>query len=169
MRTQLHLAASAIGALSLHPLSEAFTFTTLVSFLAIFIAIFAARAAYRLWIYPTFLSPLRHLPGPKDHHFLLGHAIKQFLSGDPNEPYLSWVRKWPDTQMIRYFTFGNSEAVLVTGLDAFRDVLSVKPYSFVKPELYKRLLGPIVGKGLVFAEGEEHKGHRKLMAGRALR
>ncbi|KAK0649244.1 cytochrome p450 monooxygenase [Cercophora newfieldiana] len=165
MRNQLHLAVSALGALSLAFTGENPSVGILQAFLVIFLAIFAARATYRLWIYPNFVSPLRHLPGPKNHHFLLGHMISQFFSGNPNEPYLSWVRQWPDAEMIRYFTFGNAEAILVTGLDAFRDVLSVKPYSFVKPELYKRFLGPVVGKGLVFAEGEEHKAHRKLMAG----
>ena len=87
------------------------------------------------------------------------------MSGSPNEPYLSWMRKWPDAKMIRYFSFGNSEALLVTGLDALREILSVKTYLFVKPPVFEKLVRTIVGKGLLFAEGEEHKTQRKLVAG----
>lgn len=67
--------------------------------------------------------------------------------------------------MIRYFSVGNSESILVTGLDVFREVLSVKTYSFVKPSVFTKLLEPIVGRGLVFSEGEEHKRQRRLLAG----
>lgn len=91
--------------------------------------------------------------------------LKQFLSGSPNEPYVSWMRKWPDAEMIRYLSVGNSEAILVTGLDAFREVLSVKTYSFVKPAVFTKLLKPLIGNGLLFSEGEEHKKQRRLMAG----
>lgn len=166
MRTKLHLLASVAGSASLHPhLNQTLSLNTLKSFILIFIAISIARAVYKFWIYPNHVSPLRHLPGPRDHHFLLGQAVNQFRSGNPNEPYTSWMRTWPDANLIRFTTFGNAEAVLVTGLEAWRDILSVKPYSFVKPAIFKRLIGPIVGKGLVFSEGDEHKVLRKLLAG----
>jgi cytochrome P450 len=93
-------------------------------------------------------------------------VLNQFTSGNPNEPFLSWMRAWPDADMIRYFSFGNSEAILVTGLDVFREILSSNSYSFIKPAVYEKLIRPIVGKGLVFAEGDEHKKQRRLMAGK---
>lgn len=165
MRTKLHLMASVAGAVSLNPISQALSVEALKAFIVIFVAILVARAIYKFWVFPNYVSPLRHLPGPEDHHFLLGQAVNQFRSGNPNEPYSSWMRRWPDANLIRFTTFGNSEAVLVTGLEAWRDILSVKPYSFVKPAMFKRLIGPIVGKGLVFSEGGEHKALRKLLAG----
>ena len=75
------------------------------------------------------------------------------------------MREWPDAKMIRYFSFANSEALLVTGLDSLREILSVQTYSFVKLPVFEKLVWPIVGKGLLFAEGEEHKTQRKLVAG----
>jgi len=47
------------------------------------------QAVYRMGIYPYFFSPLHHLPGPKDHYFLFGQPLNQYLYGDPNEPYLT--------------------------------------------------------------------------------
>ncbi|KAK0620915.1 cytochrome P450 [Immersiella caudata] len=103
----------------------------------LFLLQFVARHLHQL-----FISPLRHLSGPKDHHFLLGQTVNQLRSGSPNEPYLSWMRKWPKADLIRYFNVGNSDAVLSPFL--------------------KRLVAGIVGMGLVFAEGNEHKKQRRL-------
>lgn len=169
MQTKLHIAATVAGALSIVPINQALSLEAIKASLGIFLAILLLRATYKFWVYPRFISPLRHLPGPKDHHFLLGQGLNQYRSGDPNEPYLSWMRKWPDANLIRFTSFGNADAVLVTGLEAWRDILTVKPYSFVKPGIFQRLIGPIVGKGLVFAEGEEHKGLRKMLAGTQIR
>ncbi|KAJ9144138.1 Cytochrome P450 [Pleurostoma richardsiae] len=120
---------------------------------------------YRTFIYPYCVSPLRHLPGPKDHVFLLGQDVNQFRSGCPNEPYLAWMRTGPTAPLIRYFTFGNSEALLVTSLAAHREILQTKCYSFTKPKFFVKLIGDIVGLGLVFAAGEEHKKQRKAPSG----
>ncbi|KAK4445625.1 cytochrome P450 4F5 [Podospora aff. communis PSN243] len=124
-----------------------------------------ARRLYQIFIYPYFASPLRQLPGPRNHHFLLGQAINQFQSGNPNEPYLSWVRRWPEAHLIRYFDVGNSDAVLVTSLAAHKEILRDKAYSFQKPPFFTRLVADIVGLGLVFAEGSEHKKQRRALAG----
>lgn len=161
----LYFVASFIATSLLLPGGEAISLTGVKTCLVILVVLFAFRGCYFLFIYPNLVSPLRHLPGPRDHHFLFGQLLHQFLSGNPNEPYLSWIKKWPDADMIRYFGVGNSEAVLATSIDACREILSVHTYSFVKPSLFVKLIGPIEGKGLVFAEGEEHRVQRKLMAG----
>ncbi|KAK0732281.1 cytochrome P450 [Lasiosphaeris hirsuta] len=133
--------------------------------LGLYLAQLVAYKAYQLFIYPYFASPLRHLPGPKDHHFLIGHTLNQFQSGSPNEPFLSWMRQWPDAPLIRYFNVGNSDAVLVTSLAAHKEILRDKVYSFQKPAFFTRLVSDIVGFGLVFAEGEKHRKQRRVLAG----
>ena len=67
------------------------------------------------------------------------------MSGSPNEPYFSWMREWPYAKMIRYISFANSEALLVTDLDSLREILSVQTYSFIKPPVFEKLIRPIVG------------------------
>lgn len=165
MHNSRYLAASVAGTLTFVPINGLTSYAALKTFIAIFSSLLVLRAIYWLWIYPYYVSPLRHLPGPKDHHFLIGQSVNQFLAGNPNEPYLSWMKKWPDAEMIRFFSFGNSESILVTGLNVMRDMQSSKVYSFVKPANYTRMVRDITGKGLLFAEGEEHKIERRLMAG----
>lgn len=102
---------------------------------------------------------------PQDHHFLLGQSLRQFISGSPIEPYASWVRKWPDADLIRYHSFLNGDAVLVVSPEAHRQILQTNCYAFTKPAWYRRLIFPIVGRGLVFLDGEEHRLHRKVLSG----
>lgn len=47
-----------------------FPVSTLEAVLA-FLGIYALLKIYRLWLYPTWLSPLRNLPGPKVGAILL--------------------------------------------------------------------------------------------------
>ncbi|KAK3312699.1 cytochrome P450 [Apodospora peruviana] len=136
----------------------------LVVLLAGYVGQYVAYKLYRLFIYPYFVSPLRHLPGPKNHHFLIGHALNQFRSGHPNQPFVSWMQQWPTAPLIRYFDVGNSDAVLVTNLEAHKEILQAKAYSFQKPPFFVRLIATIVGFGLGFAEGEEHKKQRRALA-----
>jgi len=115
-------------------------------------------------VYPRFFSPLRNLPGPKDNFPLMGQVINQLKQTDPNSVYLKWVYQYPDTPFIRYLSFGNSEQLLVNSLKAYKEVLQTQCYAFIKPVFFKRLIGGIVGDGLLFKEGEEHKRERRLLA-----
>lgn len=120
---------------------------------------------YYLCIYPFFVSPLRYIPGPKDHHPLIGQTLNQYRANGPYELYLAWSQKWPTAPFIRYISFGNTETLLVNSLKAHREVLSTQCYSFVKPPFFARIVGEVTGMGLVFAEGDEHKKQRKLLNG----
>ena len=75
------------------------------------------------------------------------------------------MRRWPRAPLIRYFDVGNTDAVLVTSLEAHKEILHAKVYSFQKPRFFVRLVGDIVGPGIGFAEGEEHKKQRRSLAG----
>jgi cytochrome P450 len=101
----------------------------------------------------------------QNNTFLLGQEVHKFKAASPFELYLSWMRQWPEAPFIRYQSIGNSEVLLVNTLAAHREVQHTKNYSFVKPAFFARLVGEIVGKGLLFAEGEEHKKQRRLLAG----
>jgi cytochrome P450 len=71
--------------------------------------------------------------------------------------------------LIRYLSIGNAEALLVNSPQGFKDVLQTHCYSFVKPLVMQRVVGEIVGKGLLFAEGEDHKKQRRLLTGMWIR
>lgn len=76
------------------------------------------------------------------------------------------MKKWPRAPLIRFFSVGNSEALLVTSLAAQKEILQDKCYSFQKLDWWVRLVVDIVGYGLVLAEGEEHKRQRKVLNGK---
>ena len=92
---------------------------------------------------------------PQDHHFLLGQS-RESTSGSPIQPDASWVRAWPDADHIRYHSFLNRDAALVVSPEAHRQILQTNCYAFQKPAWYRRLIFPIVGRGLVFLDGEGH-------------
>ena len=165
MNNRLHLGLSLLLTLGLRPVRESVSLGgTIPTFIVIWTLLLVFRMIYNLWIYPSYLSPLRHLPGPKDHHFLFGQTLKQFQSGSPNEPFVSWMKKWPDAQMLRYSSLFGSEAILITGLETYKEILTDKGYSFVKPAVYEKLIRPIVGKGIVFSHGDEHRAQRKFLS-----
>jgi cytochrome P450 len=78
------------------------------------------------------------------------------------------MQKWPKAAMIRYFDVGNADAVLVTSIEAHREILHDNVYSFQKPPFFVRLIADIVGFGIGFAEGEEHRRQRRGLAGKFL-
>lgn len=67
----------------------------------------------------------------------------------------------PNDGIIRYFWFFNSERVLVTSPQSMAEVLVTKSYSFQKPAPIRKIYGRLLGTGLVFAEGDEHKVQRR--------
>ncbi|EHK39647.1 cytochrome P450 [Trichoderma atroviride IMI 206040] len=119
----------------------------------------------RALIYPFYFSKLRNVPGPKDNQFLVGQAIRLLKAAGPNDLFLEWVRKWPNAPFIRYLSFGNSEVLLVNSLEAAREVLQVYAYSFVKPSFQEKLVGEMMGTGLLFGVGEPHRRLRRITAG----
>lgn len=117
------------------------------------------------FIYPFFLSPLRNLPGPSAGIPLFGQSIKLFTTNNgPNATLLEWSKKWSKEPFVKYMSIGNSEVLLVNNLQAHKEVMSTKVYSLIKPSFFRRLVGEITGVGLLFADGEEHKKQRRLMA-----
>ncbi|KAI0881089.1 cytochrome P450 [Annulohypoxylon maeteangense] len=123
------------------------------------------RFFYFILLYPSYFSPLRHLPGPNDHNLLLGQEVKKFQAESPVDIQLKWMRQWPDAPFIRYRSFAGNEVLLVNSLAAYKAVLQTHVYDFIKPPFFARLVGEITGVGLLFAEGESHKHERRLLAG----
>ncbi|KAI0536583.1 cytochrome P450 3A5 [Xylaria digitata] len=120
---------------------------------------------HRVYIYPRFFSPLRRLPGPQGNNVIFGQELEKLRAESPIGLQLEWSRKWPDAPFIRYLSIAGREVLVVNSLAAHKAVLQTHVYSFVKSPLFARLVGEITGDGLLFAEGEEHRHQRKLLAG----
>lgn len=51
----------------------------------------------------------------------------------------------------------NRERLLLTSPKALAEVLTTNSYDFVKPRLLREGIGQVLGWGILFAEGDEHK------------
>lgn len=63
--------------------------------------------------------------------------------------------------IIRYRGYFNQEQILLCSPQAIGEVLVTHAYKFEKPSAVRGAIVRILGKGLLFAEGEEHKLHRR--------
>ncbi|KAI9146745.1 Cytochrome P450 monooxygenase FSL4 [Paramyrothecium foliicola] len=116
-----------------------------------------AALASILMVYSHYFSPLRKIPGPTDNVFFFGQSLKILATPWAPDLFCHWSRKWPDSPLIRYKSFGNADTLLVNSVDAYRDVLLRKSSSFVKPHFARLFTRDFIGDGLPFAEGHMHK------------
>ncbi|KAI2467817.1 cytochrome P450 [Annulohypoxylon bovei var. microspora] len=135
-----------------------------VSF-ALFLGQYFVVKFYRIFLYHRYFSPLRHIPGPTDNHFLFGQALNFLRAETPTTLYIKWTREYPDVPFIRYLTWGNTEVLFPVNINAHREVLQYQCYSLQKPAWFLRIVKEVAGHGLILMEGEEHKAHRKMLGG----
>lgn len=55
----------------------------------------------------------------------------------------------------------------MNSLEAHREVMQTKAYSFVKPKFFEKLLGEFLGRGVLFSVGAEHRLQRRFLAGKS--
>ena len=127
---------------------------------SIFLAICLVYYIYAVVIWPRFFSPFRHLPMPTGGSFFNGQW--SVITQDPSGiPLRRWINDIPNDGLIRYLHLFNRERLLVTSPKGLAEVLNTKSYDFIKPELLRSGVGQILGIGILFAEGDEHKVQRK--------
>ncbi|SOV04024.1 related to Cytochrome P450 [Ustilago sp. UG-2017a] len=121
----------------------------------------ALKMLYNTTLYHYYLSPLRHLPGPKPKLFI--GNMDEFTQKPGAAAELDWSRRYGQSGVFRStFLFGR-EAVHFMRPKALRKILVEDPYSYPKPPMAWKLLGLIAGYGLLTVEGETHKKMRKTM------
>ncbi|KAM7187881.1 cytochrome P450 [Rhypophila sp. PSN 637] len=145
-------------------LTQATPIAILQTFLTFFTIQYALLKIYRTTIYPFYLSPLRHLLGPKNNNLpLLGQFYAIFKSSSPFELPVKWANTWPEAPFIRYLGLGNAELLVMNTPEAHKAVLQTYCYDFVKPEIFARAVGEFVGEGILFAKGVEHRRLRRIL------
>ncbi|KAH6898781.1 cytochrome P450 [Thelonectria olida] len=134
--------------------------STLNSFLLAWVAWLMAWGVWAVWVYPLFLSPLRHLPEPSGNHWLFGQG-KRIIAQPSGMPMREWINEIPNDGVIRYRGLFNQERLLIASPKALAEVLVTNNYAFEKPVQVRWSLGRILGVGVLLAEGEEHKMQRR--------
>ncbi|KAJ5104263.1 hypothetical protein N7532_004792 [Penicillium argentinense] len=114
----------------------------------------------RIWTAVGFCVVLALSKTPSSRNLLTGNS-KSFLVETPYVLIRGWLKDFPNEGLLRYYIVGNLEWVMPTSPEALKEILVTKAYEFEKPEIMKYGLQKTLGHGILLAEGEEHKIHRK--------
>ncbi|KAL4785258.1 cytochrome P450 [Aspergillus varians] len=149
------------GALYAGVAGYAFLTSSFSIFLTLSVTLTVLRILYASFLYPEYLTPIKHIPTPPNRSWTKGNTDRYVLQ-TPFEDMLKWTESVPNNGLLRYYVVGNMERVLVATPKALSELLVQNAYDFPKPEAMRRSLGRIAGKhGILLVEGFEHKRHRK--------
>ncbi|KAF8598678.1 cytochrome P450 [Ceratobasidium sp. AG-I] len=123
-------------------------------------ALVAFVAARKLYVSVRGLLP--KVPGPKGAHWLWGHEVMTFEKSY-EDTYTSWVELFGTTYKIKGALF-HPDILVTVDPGAITQILAQDTYSYVKSPVVRPLLARLVGKGVVWAEGEDHKRQRHQLA-----
>ncbi|KDQ54074.1 hypothetical protein JAAARDRAFT_38679 [Jaapia argillacea MUCL 33604] len=112
----------------------------------------------KLVLRPVF-SPLRRLQGPRSDSWFYGN-FKQIFTTENSTLHEEWVAEYGHT--LKYKGMFNLDRIVTTDLRAIQHVLSQSIYE--RPPEARFTLARILGEGLLFVEGEEHKNQRRIMS-----
>lgn len=127
---------------------------------AIFFSMLAVRFSWSCLLYPLCLSPLRHLPHPKQTSLLLGQ-FSSIIKEPTGYPHREWMEEIENDGLIYYRGLFNMERVMVTTPKALSEAVTLKSYDLIKPPTLTKGLARILGYGILLTEGQEHKNQRK--------
>ncbi|PVG01579.1 cytochrome P450 [Serendipita vermifera] len=108
----------------------------------------------------TFFSPLRHLKGPKNHSLIFGY-IRIMREARPRGSWHKQVLK-DYGHVAVYNNAFNQHRLLTTDVKALQHVLS-NNMIYQKPRGLRYHLGNLLGHGLLFVEGNDHRRQRRIM------
>ncbi|KZW00396.1 cytochrome P450 [Exidia glandulosa HHB12029] len=117
----------------------------------------ANKLARSVWHRLT--TPLRHLPGPKSESFIWGN-LRAIFKADNSVIHEQWVKEYGKT--FRYHAFLGQYRFFSTDTRAIGHILN-NTQVWVKPELMRNSLAAILGEGVLFTEGEQHRKQRRIM------
>ncbi|EJD37728.1 cytochrome P450 [Auricularia subglabra TFB-10046 SS5] len=122
-----------------------------------YVAFIVVKTAYSYW--KKVHTPLRRLPGPKGGHFFFGH-MRQLLDSDTLAAMHGWAAEHGDTYVIR--GIAGAYQLVTTDTRALTHILFASNI-FHKSEGRRKQLEALLGKGLLFSEGERHRDQRRIM------
>ncbi|ORY67812.1 cytochrome P450 [Pseudomassariella vexata] len=117
-------------------------------------------AIYWMILYPSYFTPFRHLPTPPGRSWLYGNRNK-FIPDNAWEDVRTVIETLPNNGLIRYYEAFSREVLLVTNIEAIKEMNSVKPFDFGHPKQVKYMLGRITSSKFNFLSEHGHKLFRK--------
>ncbi|PIL29244.1 cytochrome P450 [Ganoderma sinense ZZ0214-1] len=126
-------------------------------------ALVALLAAVLWKLGPYLLAPFRssllNLPGPPSRRWLLG-SLKDIYDSDGEVILDEWIEQYGPTVMFRGFL--NTPRLFTTDTRALNHILTHSA-EYQKPEEARRSLAHILGRGVLFKEGDQHRQQRRVL------
>ncbi|KAI1615532.1 cytochrome P450 monooxygenase [Exophiala viscosa] len=151
------MGAVTLAALSVGKFSETVSTTTALSVLLPVATVL--YTLYYSWIYPFYVSPLRHIPTVPG--FPLWGQFFTIITTECGVAARDWHAQYGT--VVRYFFPFGSERLSVVDDDAIKQMTVRNPYNFPKPERARQWMIPILGEGVLLAEGHTHVVQRKAL------
>ncbi|KAF7439981.1 hypothetical protein PC9H_000318 [Pleurotus ostreatus] len=103
---------------------------------------------------------VRHVPGPPPASFLLGH-MREFHQRPVGEADFEWQERYGD--VVRFNAAFGEDRLLVMDPKALQYIYQTSGYNFPKPGASNELTRIVTGNGILVAELDVHKRHRKVL------
>ncbi|KAF9467351.1 cytochrome P450 [Collybia nuda] len=144
---------------SLPPITQYLVNTTGLSREALFASFGALTCIYLAYRRYTRIS-VAHIPGPTPDSFWLGNLPEIFQS-QAGEPDFKYQRQFGDVVRIRG-PFGE-DRLLISDPKALQYIFHTSGYGFLKWPERTEISRVLMGRGLLWADGETHRRQRKVM------
>ncbi|KAH7099379.1 cytochrome P450 [Auriculariales sp. MPI-PUGE-AT-0066] len=131
------------------------------SHVAVAVATFVTlRLVYNVYLYPRFVSPLRHLPGPPLGGVIAGQ-VRAMLADECGLPQLEWVKE--HGSIVRAVGPLGIERLIFTRPEALQKIMVEDWLENPRPAFMRKVLGIVTGYGLLTVTGNDHRLMRKTM------
>lgn len=136
----------------------------IITFTNLLLSLGAALLTFGAWkLVPILLAPytstLKDLPGPPSPSWLYGN-LKDIFKAENSVLHEAWVEKYGNT--LKYRGWLGRDRLYTLDTRALNYVLS-HSNEYQKPALARFNLGQILGEGILFVEGEQHRQQRRIM------
>ncbi|KDQ09986.1 hypothetical protein BOTBODRAFT_36605 [Botryobasidium botryosum FD-172 SS1] len=115
---------------------------------------FISRLAIRRLAH-RYTTDIRYVPKPPGGSWIWGHELEP-LSGSCGVVYSSWFDKYGPVVRIGG-ALGHDDILVTVDPAALSHIFTKSTYGYAKSSLVRSIVDRTMGKGLVWAEGEEHR------------
>ncbi|KAG9318254.1 cytochrome P450 [Chiua virens] len=127
-------------------------------------ALASGSAAIGLWklfqfVYHQLTSPIRHLRGPKGTSWIYGN-MRDIWNAENSVLHEEWVKQYG--HVLKYKGFFSSDRLFTMDTRAINHVLTHSS-DYQKPSQVRYNLSQILGEGVLFVEGAQHRQQRRIM------
>ncbi|KAI8140419.1 cytochrome P450 [Fennellomyces sp. T-0311] len=115
----------------------------------------------RYFVYRLYFHPINSIPGPRVDWIPLIGNMREIIKAPPGVPHQKWTQRYGS--IVAYHGPWNRPRLLVTDPTLLKQILTTNQYDFIKSPQTSQFLEPVVGQGVLLAEGDVHRYQRKML------